>query len=84
MPPHPLPALKLALVTETFPPEINGVAMTLQRLVGGLARRGNEVTVLRPRQNSTDAPARECGYREQLFPSLPIPGYAFLRLGLPA
>ncbi|HSY53898.1 MAG TPA: glycosyltransferase family 1 protein [Opitutaceae bacterium] len=84
MPLHPLLALKLALVTETFPPEINGVAMTLQRLVEGLARRGNDVTVLRPRQNSTDAPdARGC-YREELFPSLPIPGYSFLRLGLPA
>ncbi|HWZ95264.1 MAG TPA: glycosyltransferase family 1 protein [Opitutaceae bacterium] len=84
MPPHPLPALKLALVTETFPPEINGVAMTLQRLVEGLARRGNDVTVFRPRQNSADAPATQSGYREQLFPSLPIPGYSFLRLGLPA
>jgi glycosyltransferase involved in cell wall biosynthesis len=76
--------LKLALVTETFPPEINGVAMTLQRLVEGLGRRGNDVTVLRPRQNSADAPAPSRGYREQLFPSLPIPGYTFLRLGLPA
>jgi glycosyltransferase involved in cell wall biosynthesis len=76
--------LKLALVTETFPPEINGVAMTLQRLVEGLARRGNDVTVLRPRQSPADAPGAPRGYREQLFPSLPIPGYAFLRLGLPA
>jgi glycosyltransferase involved in cell wall biosynthesis len=76
--------LKLALVTETFPPEINGVAMTLQRLVEGLGRRGNDVTVLRPRQNSTDTPVPQRGYREQLFPSLPIPGYTFLRLGLPA
>jgi glycosyltransferase involved in cell wall biosynthesis len=84
VPPHPLPALKLALVTETFPPEINGVAMTLQRLVEGLARRGNEVTVLRPRQNPADAPVTTRSYREQLFPSLPIPGYDFLRLGLPA
>jgi glycosyltransferase involved in cell wall biosynthesis len=76
--------LKLALVTETFPPEINGVAMTLQRLVEGLARRGHDVTVLRPRQNSADAPGTMRGYHEHLFPSLPIPGYPFLRLGLPA
>ncbi len=84
MPAHPLYSLKLALVTETFPPEINGVAMTLQRLVGGLARRGHEVTVLRPRQSAGDAPAADGVCREELFPSLPIPGYAFLRLGLPA
>jgi glycosyltransferase involved in cell wall biosynthesis len=76
--------LKIALVTETFPPEINGVAMTLQRLVEGLARRGNDLTVLRPRQSSADLPGGQRGYREQLFPSLPIPGYSFLRLGLPA
>jgi len=83
VPSHLLHALKIALVTETFPPEINGVAMTLQRLVGGLARRGHEVTVLRPRQGAADAPAGGA-WREELFPSLPIPGYAFLRLGLPA
>ncbi|HZP60474.1 MAG TPA: glycosyltransferase family 1 protein [Opitutaceae bacterium] len=83
VPSHLLHALKIALVTETFPPEINGVAMTLQRLVGGLAQRGHEVTVLRPRQGAADAPTGGV-WREELFPSLPIPGYAFLRLGLPA
>jgi glycosyltransferase involved in cell wall biosynthesis len=76
--------LKLALVTETFPPEINGVAMTLQRLVEGLARRGHDVMVLRPRQTADGAMATTRLCREELFPSLPIPGYAFLRLGLPA
>ena len=29
------PPLDIAFVTETFPPEINGVAMTVGRLVGG-------------------------------------------------
>lgn len=38
-----------ALVTETYSPEINGVAMTLGHLVDGLARRGHQVTVVRPR-----------------------------------
>jgi glycosyltransferase involved in cell wall biosynthesis len=76
--------LKIALVTETFPPEINGVAMTLSHLVEGLAHRGHLVTVCRPRQKSTDTPRADGLYGEQLFPSVPIPGYAFLRLGLPA
>ncbi|MBC8040385.1 MAG: glycosyltransferase family 1 protein, partial [Opitutaceae bacterium] len=39
--------MKIALVTETYPPEINGVAMTLSHLVEGLARRGHRVTVIR-------------------------------------
>ena len=76
--------LKIALVTETFPPEINGVAMTLSHLVEGLAQRGHAVTVLRPRQGDFDHERIHSLYREKLFPSLPIPGYAFLRLGLPA
>ena len=29
-------SLAIAFVTETFPPEVNGVAMTVGRLVGGL------------------------------------------------
>jgi glycosyltransferase involved in cell wall biosynthesis len=76
--------LKIALVTETFPPEINGVAMTLSHLVEGLAHRGHDVTVSRPRQNALDTARADGLYREELFPSLPIPGYDFLRLGLPA
>ncbi len=76
--------MKLALVTETFPPEINGVAMTLSHLVEGLAHRGHHVTVLRPRQGDADHERIDGLYREHLFASVPIPGYAFLRLGLPA
>ncbi len=76
--------MKLALVTETFPPEINGVAMTLSHLVEGLAHRGHHVTVLRPRQGPSDHERIDGLYRETLFRSVPIPGYAFLRLGLPA
>ncbi len=77
------PALNLALITETFPPEINGVAMTLSHLVEGLAHRGHRVTVVRPRQGSQDTPRSDGLYDEELCPGLPIPGYAFLRLGLP-
>lgn len=75
--------LKLALVTETFPPEINGVAMTLSRLVEGLCERGHNVTVVRPRQSERDQPRADGLYRELLCPGLPIPGYNTMRLGLP-
>jgi glycosyltransferase involved in cell wall biosynthesis len=76
--------LKITLVTETFPPEINGVAMTLGHLVEGLAQRGHAVTVARPRQSKADQPRADGLFRETLFPGLPIPGYTMLRLGLPA
>lgn len=75
--------MHLALVTETFPPEINGVAMTLGHLAEGLAQRGHAVTVFRPRQGRDDRARTDGLYVEALCPSLPIPGYAFLRFGLP-
>jgi glycosyltransferase involved in cell wall biosynthesis len=75
--------LNIALVTETFPPEINGVAMTLGHLVEGLAQRGHRMSVIRPRQGKADRPRSDGLYEEMLCPGLPIPGYAMLRLGLP-
>ena len=44
------PALRICLVSETFPPEINGVANTLGRLSEGLRQRGHQVEIVRPRQ----------------------------------
>ena len=43
---------RICLVTETYPPEINGVALTLARLADGLRARGHAVSVVRPRQSS--------------------------------
>lgn len=76
--------MKIALVTETYPPEINGVAMTLSHLVEGLARRDHKLTVIRPRQSSREQPSAGKTYVEELFHGVPIPGYPMLRLGLPA
>ena len=45
-------SLRIAIVTETFPPEVNGVAMTLGRIVRGLVERGHSVQLVRPRQSS--------------------------------
>ena len=42
----------ICVVTETYPPEINGVAITLSRLVNGLRARGNRVSVVHPRQRN--------------------------------
>ncbi|MCU0792270.1 MAG: glycosyltransferase family 1 protein [Opitutaceae bacterium] len=71
--------MKLALVTETYPPEVNGVAMTLSRLVAGLRARGHEVEVVRPRQRGEDARATP----DFLVPGMAIPFYDALRVGLP-
>ena len=75
--------MKIALVTETFPPEVNGVAMTFGVIARELGQRGHAVVVYRPRR--TDLPSTASPYFTEVpMPGLPIPGYGLLRLGLPA
>jgi glycosyltransferase involved in cell wall biosynthesis len=74
--------LSIALVTETYAPEVNGVAMTLGRLANGIAERGHRVRLVRPRQKSERSGLAPGG--ELLTAGLPIPGYPELRFGLPA
>ena len=78
------PPLRVAVVTETFPPEVNGVAMTLGRLVEALQRRGNFVQLIRPRQGLSDNAAQSEQFEEVLKPGIPIPRYDGLKIGLPA
>jgi glycosyltransferase involved in cell wall biosynthesis len=78
-----LPTLHIAVVTETYPPEVNGVAMTVARLVQGLCARGHQLQLVRPRQNR-QAQAGANGLDELLLPGLPIPRYPQLKMGLPA
>jgi glycosyltransferase involved in cell wall biosynthesis len=75
--------LRVALVTETYPPEINGVAMTLARMVDGLSTRGHGIQVVRPRQGKSDRPESN-GVEQALVRGIPIPRYDSLKLGLPA
>ena len=75
--------LRIAVVTETYPPEINGVAMTISRMVEGL-RQYHEVELIRPRQNKMDSATHEPTLQEVLVRGFPIPRYPGLKLGLPA
>jgi glycosyltransferase involved in cell wall biosynthesis len=80
----PASSLRIAIVTETFPPEVNGVAMTLGRIVEGLLQRGHAIQVVRPRQaREGSVPARE-GLDEVLSQGIPLPTYGDLRFGLPS
>ena len=76
--------MRIAIVTETFPPEVNGVAMTLGRIVDGLLQRGHAVQVVRPRQAKEGGPASRAGLDEVLSRGVPVPAYGELRFGLPA
>ena len=75
--------LRIAVVTETYPPEINGVAMTISRMIQGL-RPSHEIGLIRPRQNRDDAAGNEANFQETLVRGFPIPRYPGLKLGLPA
>ena len=88
--------LRIAFVTETYPPEVNGVAMTLAELVRRLHARHHQIELIRPRQGhevaapkSPDSDGAILGHgrapiREVLVRGIRIPRYSQLRMGLPA
>ena len=76
--------MKLALVTETFPPEVNGVAMTFGVIAGELGRRGHDVSVYRPFRPDLPGADSHPEFHDVSLPWAPIPGYPLLRMGLPA
>ncbi|MDF3936596.1 glycosyltransferase family 4 protein [Pseudomonas citronellolis] len=71
--------LRIALISETFPPEINGVANTLGRLAAGLLQLGHRVQVVRPRQSVDDG--RHSDDELLLTRGWPLPGYPGLQWG---
>lgn len=77
-------SLRIACVTETYPPEVNGVATTMARFVEGLHRRNHDVQLIRPRQATSQAAEQQPGFHEVLMRGLPIPKYPNLRMGVPS
>ena len=68
------PRLKIAIVTETWPPEINGVAMSLMQLCKGLQKQGHKILLIRPKQKHVCdefSPNRECLVMAQAVPKYP-------------
>lgn len=82
--PLPIVQLRVAMVTETYLPEVNGVAITIGRMVHGLRQRRHHIHLIRPRQHKQDVARQEDGYEETLVAGMPIPGYPELKSGLPA
>ena len=78
------PQLRIAVVTETYPPEVNGVAMTLGRLVDGLQLRNHQIQLIRPRQHAGDQPQPTATLTEHLQRGIALPRYEGLKMGLPA
>lgn len=82
--------MRVAIVTESFPPEVNGVAHSVLRTAEHLVRRGHQPLVITP------APARGSHCPPHSFgpdgtslpvvrvPSVPLPGYPQVRIALPS
>jgi glycosyltransferase involved in cell wall biosynthesis len=74
--------LRISVVTETWPPEVNGVAMTIHRMVQWLSGR-HDVTLIRIRQGVADRGAMVPGVNTLSMRGIPLPRYHELRMGLP-
>lgn len=70
--------LRLALFSDTYPPQINGVAPTLARLVKAVEARGGEVQVVTV--SDPDAPADP---QVERWPSIPFWAYPQLQMAAP-
>ena len=71
--------LRIALVTESFLPQVNGVTNSVLRILEGFARDGHEALVIAP--ESTDGPSEYAGHRINRVPSLEMKG--MLPVGFP-
>lgn len=75
-------SLRVAIVTETYPPEVNGVARSIASVVDGLRERNHEVQLIRPSQVRHETATSDVRFHEVLMRGLPIPRYPHLRMGL--
>lgn len=81
--------MRVLYCTDTYPPQVNGVSIVTALSVAGLARRGWECAVLAPRYPAAaadrwDAGILDDGAAEVVgVPSVALPGYPEVRLGLP-
>ncbi|HEY4853345.1 MAG TPA: glycosyltransferase, partial [Streptosporangiaceae bacterium] len=77
--------MRIAIVTESFAPDVNGVAHSVLRIAEHLVLRGHQPLIVAPRPAAGIVPdAGHWPYPVVRMPSLPMPGYPNFRLGLPS
>lgn len=72
--------MRVALVAETFLPQMNGVVGSLLHVLRHLQAQGHETLVIAPRHDESPDPQALHGAELALLPSIPTPGYPELRL----
>jgi phosphatidylinositol alpha 1,6-mannosyltransferase len=75
--------MRIAIITESFPPDVNGVAHCVVRVAENLARKGHHPLVIAPECGHAAADS-QFPFPVERVPSVPLPGYPTFRLGLPA
>ena len=75
-------AMRICVVTETYPPEVNGVALTLFKVVEGLKDAGHHVWLVRPGLKGKNQP--EDSSREHWVKALTLPMYKEVKMGMPS
>jgi len=77
-------SVRIAYITESFPPDVNGVAHTAVRVAEHLVSRGHEPLVIAPEPASRpDRPDRTFGFPVVRVRSIGLPVYPGFRVGLP-
>jgi phosphatidylinositol alpha 1,6-mannosyltransferase len=77
--------MRVAIITESVPPDVNGVANSVVRVAEHLRSRGHEPLVVAPQPAAARrAVTGRLPYPVVRVPSLPMPGYPSFRLGLPS
>jgi phosphatidylinositol alpha 1,6-mannosyltransferase len=76
--------VRIAYVTESFPPVVNGVAITAMRVAEHLVRRGHDPIVIAPQAaRGSSWPDGDFCYPVVRMPSVGLPIYPDFRFGLP-
>ncbi|WP_137990600.1 glycosyltransferase family 4 protein [Streptomyces vilmorinianum] len=77
--------MRVVIVTESFPPDVNGVAHCAQQTALHLVRRGHQPLVVAPAvAGPADAQGADAPCPVVRVPSLPLPGYPQVRVALPS
>ncbi len=74
--------MRIALVAESFLPQMNGVTHSILRVLEHLQGRGDEVLVIAPSTLDTDVPGEIHGAQVHRLPSVPLAGYTNVRVAL--
>ena len=76
--------MRIAVITETYPPEVNGVALTVQNLVSGMAEDGHDMCWCGRSSRASPRCRLRKPIREILVRGAALPKYPGLRFGFPA